>query len=60
MRKILLITIVILLLALGYNMATNGLKFGNFTILSIKQVEQESQTLKDQALQRYSYQTALP
>ena len=46
MRKILLITIVILLLALGYNMATNGLKFGNFTILSIKQVEQESQTLK--------------
>lgn len=46
MRKILLIIIVILLFALGFNVAKNGIGLGNFTILSIGQVEQESQTLK--------------
>ena len=46
MRKILLIIIIVLLLILGYGAAGNGIQIGSFQILSIKQIEQESQNLK--------------
>lgn len=46
MRKILMIIIMILLLVLGYNALINGIEIGNFRILSMKQIEEESQNLK--------------
>lgn len=46
MRKILMIVIIILLLGLGYVTLANGLKIGNLQILSVKQIEEESQKLK--------------
>lgn len=46
MRKILIIFIMILLLVLGYITLVNGIKISNFQVLSIKQLEQQSQNLK--------------
>lgn len=46
MRKILLVVIIVLLLALGYVTLTNGLQFGDFQILSMREIEDESKNLK--------------
>lgn len=46
MRKILMIIIIILLLALGYVTVVQGLEIGSFQILSVKQIEEGSQNLK--------------
>lgn len=46
MRKILLIIIIILILALGYVSLAKGLYIGPFHILSLKQVKEESENLK--------------
>ena len=46
MRKILMIIIIILLLVLGYFILEDGIKIGNFRILGVKQIEEESQNLK--------------
>lgn len=46
MRKILIIIIIILLLVLGYFTLMEGIKIGNFQILSIKGIEEQSQNLK--------------
>lgn len=46
MRKILIIIIVLLLLVLSYISLAKGIEVGNFKILSIKQIEEESQNLK--------------
>lgn len=46
MRKILIIIIIILLLSLGYVTLMQGIKIGDFQILSIKGIEEQSQNLK--------------
>lgn len=46
MRKILMIVIVILLLALSYVTVVNGFEIGSLQILSTKQIEENSQNLK--------------
>lgn len=46
MRKILMIVMIALLLALGYVILMNGIQINRFQILSIKQLEEESQNLK--------------
>lgn len=45
MRKILLILIIILLLALGYVISVNGIEIGNFRIWSIKQLAESSENI---------------
>lgn len=46
MRKILIIVMIVLLLVLGYFAVVKGIQIGSFQISSIKQIEEESQTLK--------------
>ena len=46
MRKILIIIIIILFIALGYVSIVNGIQIGKIQILSIKQIEGKSQELK--------------
>lgn len=46
MRKILLIIIIVLLLGLGYVCLADGLTLGPVQILSMKQIEEQSQNLK--------------
>lgn len=46
MRKILMIVIIVLLLVLGYVVLMDGIQINTFQILSIKQIEEESQNLK--------------
>lgn len=46
MRKILLIIIIVLLVALGYITLVNGLNLGFIKILSVKQIQEGSQELK--------------
>lgn len=46
MRKILLLIIIVLLLTFGYISLVNGLAIGPLQILSMKQIEEESQKLK--------------
>lgn len=46
MRKILMIIIIVLLLGLGYVAVMNGVQIGNFQVLSVKGLEEESQNLK--------------
>lgn len=46
MRKILMIIIILLLLGLGYVAVMNGLQIGDFQVLSVKGLEEESQNLK--------------
>jgi len=46
MRKILMIIIILLLLGLGYVAVMNGVQIGNFQVLSVKGLEEESQNLK--------------
>lgn len=46
MRKILLIIAIVLLLTLGYVSVVKGIEIGNLNILSIKQIEEQSQNLK--------------
>lgn len=46
MRKILIILIIILLLAVGYVTVANGIEIGDFRISSVKQIEDKSQILK--------------
>lgn len=46
MRKILLIIILVLLVALGYSSVTKGIQIGDFKILSIKQLDEKSKTLQ--------------
>lgn len=46
MRKILMIIIILLLLALGYVTVMDGVKISDFQVLSVKQIEEESQNLK--------------
>lgn len=46
MRKILLMIIIVLLLALGYVSLVNGIQINDFQILSIKQIKEESEDLK--------------
>lgn len=46
MRKILMIIIILLLLGLSYVAVMNGVQIGNFQVLSVKGLEEESQNLK--------------
>jgi len=46
MRKILMIIIILLLLVLGYVTLMDGVQISDFQVLSVKQIEEESQTLK--------------
>ena len=46
MRKFLLVVIIILLFALGYNIAVNGIEIGNFKVSSVQQIEDGSKNLK--------------
>lgn len=46
MRKVLLMVIIILVIALGYVSVVHGIELGNFQILSISQIKEESQNLK--------------
>ena len=46
MRKILMIIMIVLLLALGYVILMDGIQISSFQISSIKQIEEESQNLK--------------
>lgn len=46
MRKILMIIIILLLLGLSYAGVMNGIQIGDFQVLSIKGLEEESQNLK--------------
>lgn len=46
MRKILMLIIILLLLALGYVTVMDGVKISDFQVLSVKQIEEESQNLK--------------
>lgn len=46
MRKILMIIIILLLLGLGYVTVMNGMQIGNFQVLSVKGLEEESKNLK--------------
>lgn len=46
MRKILLIVAIVLLLTLGYVSVVEGIEIGKFKVLSIKQIEDQSQNLK--------------
>jgi len=45
MRKILLIIIIVLLFALGYTFLAKGMTFGSVQILSMKQIEEQNQSL---------------
>lgn len=46
MRKLLLIIIIILIVILGYVTLTSGIKIGNFQVLSIAQIAEQSKILK--------------
>ena len=46
MRKFLLVVIIVLLFALGYNIAVNGIEIGKFKVSSVKQIEDGSKNLK--------------
>lgn len=46
MRKILLIIAIVLLLTLGYVSVVKGIEIGSLNILSIKQIDEQSQNLK--------------
>ena len=45
MRKVLIIVIILLLVALGYTMSFNGLKIGKFQIWSVKELSESSKSI---------------
>ena len=45
MRKVLIIVIILLLVALGYTMSFKGLEIGNFEIWSVKELSESSKNI---------------